>query len=98
MPYLSVKDAVTVAKDFVSEVLADEEPSDLGLEEVEYDEKSGNWLVTVGFSRPWNSVRGPLSSVAGGPLAKRAYRVITVSDLGRAAIAMKRRDAIDADA
>jgi len=97
MPHLSVKDAVSVAKDFVAEVLADEEPTNIGLEEVEYDEKTGNWLVTLGFSRPWNSLRGPLSAVGGTP-AKRAYRVITVSDSGRKALAMKRRDLIDADA
>lgn len=98
MPNLSVKEAVSAAKKFVVDVLAEEKPANVGLEEVEFDQRSGNWLVTVGFSRPWNSARGPLTAISGEPAPKRAYRVITISDETASAIAMKRRDLIDADA
>lgn len=98
MPHLTVREAVANAKSFVTSVLAEEQPSNVGLEEVEYDPDTGNWLVTIGFSRPWNSVRGPLTSISGEQSPKRAYRVITISDDTGSAVAMKRRGVIEADA
>jgi len=94
MPQIDVKEAVSIAKDFVSEVLAEEQPYNIGLEEVEFDESSATWLVTIGFSRPWD--RGPLSGL--GSALKRDYRVVTVSDHLATALSMKRseNDAIDA--
>lgn len=49
---IDVKEAVRAAKAFVADVLADENVTNLGLEEVKLDED--RWLVTVGFSRPWD--------------------------------------------
>ncbi|MEM9555105.1 MAG: hypothetical protein AAGC60_12680 [Acidobacteriota bacterium] len=49
---LDVKDAVRTALDYVQELFESEEILYLGLEEVERD--NGTWLVTVGFSRPWD--------------------------------------------
>ncbi len=97
MPRMSVKQAIAVAKSFVIDVLADEEPMNVGLEEVEFDDRHDNWLVTIGFSRPWNHAGGPLAGLGGGP-AERAYRVVTVSDADGMATAMKRRDEIEAHA
>lgn len=94
MPNLDVKTAITIAKDFVAEVLAEERPSNIGLEEVEFDDRDDRWLVTVGFSRPWNS--GPLGSFSGTPA--RDYRVVTVDDALGAAIALKQRNLMQNDA
>ena len=88
MPEIDVKEAVSIAKIFVSEVLAEEEPYNIGLEEVEFDESSATWLVTIGFSRPWD--KGPFSSLSNGSALKRDYRVVTVSDRLRTAVSMKR--------
>jgi hypothetical protein len=94
MPKLDVKRAVSIAKSFVADLLAEEAPANIGLEEVEYDEESGHWLVTVGFSRAWN--RGALGSFS-GPLG-RDYRVVTVDDASGSAIALKKHVLLTSDA
>ncbi|HEY9011174.1 MAG TPA: hypothetical protein VIN06_09155 [Devosia sp.] len=87
MPEIDVKEAVSIAKAFVSEVLAEEKPYNIGLEEVEFDEGTGTWLVTIGFSRPWD--KGPFSTLSDTAL-RRDYRIVTVSDHLRTAVSMKR--------
>lgn len=87
---MDVKSAVKIAKEYITELLKDEGMSDLGLEAVEYDEGHDLWRVTLGFSRPWNSIKGPLANIAGNPPAKRAYRVIEIRGGTGQVVAMKR--------
>lgn len=54
---MEIKDAIVIAKDYVNQVLADEQVTNLGVEETEHDSGSGRWSVTLGFSRPWNTPR-----------------------------------------
>ena len=87
---MDVKAAVDAAKSYVNNLLIDEGLMNLGLEEVEFDETNGFWLVTVGFSRPWNTTRGPLATLGGENAAKRAYRVVTVRDSDGEVLSVKR--------
>lgn len=50
---MDVKDAVKLAKEYVSEVYSEESIRDLGLEETEFDEAAGEWTITIGFRRPF---------------------------------------------
>jgi len=77
---MDVKEAVRSAKQWVLDVMDDEHPANLGLEEVAYNDKEQLWRITLGFSRAWNSSRGALASMSGEPLQKRAYRTILVDD------------------
>ena len=54
---MEVKDAVAAAKKDVGELFAEEDKSNFGAEEVEFDEQAGERHVTLGFSRPWDSVK-----------------------------------------
>jgi len=54
---MDVKGAIATAKHYVKDVYAEEEVTNLGLEEVEHVLAAGNWVVTLGFSRPWNTPR-----------------------------------------
>jgi hypothetical protein len=91
---MDVKQAVDAAKDYVATLFADEELLNLGLEETEHDEGSGKWMITLAFSRPWNTPRtraqevlenlGALSSL------RRSCKVITIADNGHV-ISMKDR-------
>jgi hypothetical protein len=76
---MDVKEAVRSAKRWVLDVMDDEHPANLGLEEVEYNDKEQLWKITLGFSRAWNSSRGALASISAKP-QKRAYRTILVDD------------------
>lgn len=89
---MDVKEAVRVAKRWVNEVMDDEHPVNLGLEEVEYNDEKRIWKITLGFSRPWNSNRGLLANMTGETLQKRAYRTIVVDDRDGEVRAMQRKN------
>jgi hypothetical protein len=90
---MDVKEAVRSAKRWVLDVMDDEHPANLGLEEVEYNDEKQLWRITLGFSRAWNSNRGALSGMSGEALQKRAYRTIIVDDRSGEVKGMQRRTA-----
>ena len=51
---MNVGDAVQVAISDTKKLFESEDLSNLGLEEVAFDDASQEWIVTVGFSRPWD--------------------------------------------
>jgi hypothetical protein len=81
---LEVKDAVAIAIDYVQKLFGREALSNLGLEEVEADRDENLWLVTVGFSRPWDLPKGDASRQALFPLPapepqpRRDYKVVRI--------------------
>jgi len=91
---LAVKDAIEAAKAFAKTVLNDEGITNLGLEEIEHSDDEKLWRVTLGFSRPWNSVRNSLTALTGEQTPRRAYRIFEVSDDGNV-LAMKRRPELE---
>ena len=91
---MDVKEAVHAAKSFVADLLSDENPSDLGLEEVDFDDNQGVWNVTVGFSRPWNKNMNVIMQLGGSPAA-RAYRVVRVRDIDGKFLGIKKREGLD---
>jgi len=78
---LNVKDAVRVAKAYLADLLAEEGISNLGLEEVDHDGIEGVWHVTLGFSRPWNTITNTLTALTGAASPRRTYKVLKVSDI-----------------
>jgi hypothetical protein len=92
---MEVGAAVVNAKRWLSDVLRDEGISNVGLEEVEFDEQHHAWLITLGFSRPWNSVRNAYTAISGEPASRRAYRILTVNDQDGSVVSMKRRQQSD---
>ncbi len=66
---MNVKDAIQIAKNYVSEVFADEQVTNVRLEETERDTDAGRWIITLGFSRSWNipgtQAREVLESIGG---------------------------------
>jgi len=92
---MEVKDAVRAAKKWVLDVMNDEAPVNLGLEEVEFDDEAKVWKITLGFSRPWNSNRNALSSLTGEASQKRAYRTFLVNDRDGSVRGMTRKMSVD---
>ncbi|MGV8840617.1 MAG: hypothetical protein ACWA6X_09975 [Bauldia sp.] len=88
---MDAKQAAESAKKWLIELLADEGPVNIGLEEIEFDERSDRWNVTLGFSRPWNAVRDAFTVISGESASRRAYRVLTVDNEG-GFVSMKRRE------
>ena len=77
---MEVKDAVTKALDYFAEVFAEEDLSNIGLEEVMYDSARKRWNVTVGFSRPWDYPSQPILQIQPKHPVNRNYRVVEIND------------------
>ncbi len=90
---MQVKEAVALAKEYIRDVFSDENISDLGLEEVEFDEGPGIWSVTIGFSRPW-ATKGAALAGALGPLTKSDYKVLRIRDSNRQVLSVKNREVV----
>jgi len=96
---MDVKEAIAAAKRYINEIYADEQVTNLGLEEVEHVPGSGNWEITLAFSRPWNTARTRaqeiLENLGGVSALKRSYKVITIADDGTV-LSMKNPARVDA--
>lgn len=81
MPSYQVRDVVAMAKQHVAELFQEESVFNIGLEEVVHDEAKNVWRVTIGFSRPWDEPKNPLTSFIDKPVfPRRTYKVVTISD------------------
>jgi hypothetical protein len=89
---MDVKEAVAAAKKYVGELFAQEGITNLGLEEVEFDEQAGEWRVTIGFSRPWDSIIGWAALAPQQQTnPRRSYKVVRISDATGAAMSVRDR-------
>ena len=80
---MDVKEAIRLAKQYVTDLFIQEGIDQIGLEEVEFDDMNNTWLVTIGFSRPWDQ---PLNKLAGFAemYPRRSYKIVHISnDNGR---------------
>ena len=77
---MEVKEVVRLAVDYVADVFSDEEPSNLGLEEITFSEANGTWNVTIGFSRPWDYQAPGLVAGLQPKQPGRQFKVVEVSD------------------
>ena len=76
---MEVKQAVRMAKRYVIDLFEAEQITDVGLEEIVFDEKSDSWNVTIGFSRPWDQ-KGPLVAALAERRPARSYKVVRIHD------------------
>jgi len=91
---MDVKQAVQEAKNHILYLFGEEGVTNLGLEEVDFDDNAQVWIVTIGFSRPWD--KPSTSSVAsvlqqlGSP--KRDYKVVRIDDAAGKVRSVKNRE------
>jgi hypothetical protein len=90
---MDVKAAVKIAKSYVSDLFSEEQIRNVGLEEVEFDETSKEWLVTVGFARSWDERSGLEKAMIG---VHRSYKVIRLSNVDGHVISVKDRRVAEA--
>jgi hypothetical protein len=91
-------EAIAAAKAYLKEVFKEEQITEINLEEIE--NFGDRWLITLGFSRPWNTPRTRAQEVlenlgAASPV-RRTQKVITLFDDGRIQ-SMKDRPKIEAN-
>ena len=95
---INVKEAIRLAKTQVADLLEGETYSQLGLEEVKYDDREGQWVITLGLNRQWNVEKQTQpGSVYGGLPASttrqiRTYKKIRLDGKTGELIAMEGKD------
>ena len=90
---MQVNEAVSLAKQYVKDVFANEKIAALGLEEVEWDDKTGTWSVTIGFSRPWDEAPDTFGAkLAGLAPRRRDHKVVRIIDSDKRVISVKNRE------
>ncbi|HJV42333.1 MAG TPA: hypothetical protein VJ655_11945 [Caulobacter sp.] len=90
---MDVKEAVSKAKAHVADIFSDEQPTNIGLEEVMFDDRAGAWKITIGFSRPWNTVKNALTALTGSVDTGRTLKVLTISNDDGRVLSIAARDA-----
>lgn len=93
---MNALEAIATAKKYLSEVFREEDITAITLEETE--NLGDRWIVTLGFSRPWNTPRTRaqevLENLGAMTALRRAQKVITILNDG-AIISMKDRQKVD---
>ena len=91
---MDVKEAVRLAKKHIIEIFEDDDISNVGLEEVEFNEQSSVWKITVSFHRP-TGLLSPLEFVAPGlsqgTSARRACKIVNIKDRTGKVLSVKHR-------
>ena len=77
---MDVKQAVQIAKQYVSELFEGEPITNVGLEEVVYEDESDTWKITIGFSRPWHRKNPMTASERLASPFERSYKVVEIND------------------
>ena len=73
------RQAVETARRHLEQLFTGEKISDVGLEEVEFDDKSLNWKITISFARPWDQ---KLTASLGARNLGRSYKVVQIKKDG----------------
>ena len=76
---MDVKEAARTAKKYLVDLLSEEQITNVGIEEVEFENLAHDWRITIGFSRPWDH-KNPLLTALGDQRPARSYKVICISD------------------
>jgi hypothetical protein len=91
---MDVKQAVTLAKGYFADLFASENYLDQGLEEINFDEATASWEITIGFRRPIpnDQFLGPVGKLMSSYALERSYKVVRISDTTGKVISVKNRE------
>ena len=76
---MDVKEAVKTAKEYLADLFEAEQITNVGLEEVVFEDLSNSWKITIGFSRPWDHKNALVATLPDGRLS-RTYKIISIND------------------
>lgn len=88
---MNAKEAIATAKGELLDTFQGEGLAEVGLEEIEYDDREETWRVTIGFRRSWNRPVGQLAQALGSA-AGRTYKVVALADRDGRLLSIKNRD------
>lgn len=77
---MEVKEVVKEAIQYVSDIFAHESSSNIGLEEITFDDPANVWNVTIGFSGPWDYETPSASPGLQPQNPRREYKIVRIDD------------------
>ena len=87
---MEAKQAIQTAKGYLTEVFNDEGIANVRLEEIEFDDYSNEWRITIGFQRTFKSASLVLNALV-SPSEERFYKVIRIEDRTGKVLSLKDR-------
>ena len=93
---MDARQAVRTARQYVTELFADDEIGRVDLEEVDFEIESDAWKITVSFTRPNDRPELLEDIIPGHPLAdatpvRRSYKVVNIDDASGSVTSLKHR-------
>ena len=76
---MDVKQAVRTAREYLIDLYESEQITNVGLEEVVFENITNSWKITIGFSRPWDHKNALVTTLGEGRLS-RSYKVLSIDD------------------
>ena len=98
---MDVREAARTAKAYIVDVFADEDIDEVGLEEVDFDDRSNLWKITVSFLRPRGRVDRFQAAAsgypAGTPTMRRSFKIVNIDDGSGSVVSVRHRVVAGAD-
>ena len=98
---MEVREATRTAREYISEVFADEDIDEVVLEEVDFDDQSDLWKITVSFLRPRGRMNKFEAAASGYPAGtatmRRSFKVVNIDDDSGNIVSLKHRVVAGAD-
>ena len=92
---MDVREAARTAKTYIADVFADEDIDEVVLEEVDFDDGSDLWKITVSFLRPrgrMNVFQAATSGYSEGtPTMRRSFKIVNIDDGSGNVVSLKHR-------
>ena len=92
---MDVRAAAQTAKAYIADVFADEDIDEVGLEEVDFDDQSNLWKITISFLRPRSEMDRFQAAAsgypAGTPTMRRSFKVVNIDDGSGSVLSVKHR-------
>lgn len=88
---MNVKEIAQKAVLHVADLFESEGITNIGLEEVTFDESADEWLVTVGFSRPWDYPKPIIAGLGSSLHPNRVYKILRIRSTTGEVLSVKNR-------
>ncbi len=91
---MDVKEAVRRAVEYVEDIYADANITDVDVEEIAFDDAQYAWKITIGFFRRWGptNVERALGRIEARQWKNRTFKVVQINDSNGRVVSMTHRE------
>ena len=91
---MDVKQAVRTAVEYVRDIYADANITDVDVEEIAFDDAANAWRITIGFFRRWSptTVEQVFRRIESRQWTSRTFKVVQINDSDGRVVSMTHRE------